>query len=146
MNKIELRKLLGQRSTKDHFYVTGSMFDIIYCFVAISKKLLLFLNRTLLVDYVYQLKRYILLCFSSINSPVLSLSCIFCSISWAEARLVCSDVHSSSISLKLTDSPDESVTAAAATAPAAELWDDCLFGMIVWEFSEWGFVLEKNLR
>ena len=54
---------------------------------------------------------------------MLYFSCIFCSISSAEARLVHSDVHSSSISLQLTDSADESVTAAtalaAATAPAA---------------------------
>ena len=52
------------------------------------------------------------------SGPVLSLSCIFSSMCWAEARLVGSDVHSSSTSSKLTDSADESVT--AATAPAAE--------------------------
>ena len=73
------------------------------------------------------------------SAPVLSLSCIFCSISWAEARLVGSDGHSSSMSLKLTDSAYESVT-----ATAAELWDDCLFGMFVWEFSEWGVCFREE--
>ena len=45
---------------KTTVYVTDTMFDIIYCFVAISKRLLSFLNWTLLVDYVYQLRRYVL--------------------------------------------------------------------------------------
>ena len=72
---------------------------------------------------------------------MLSLSCIFCSISWAEARLVGSDVHSSSISLKLTDSAYESATARQQSCEMIVRLE-CLSKNSLSE----EFVLEKNLR
>ena len=78
-------------------------------------------------------------CFSLILSPSVIFVLYFLQYKLAEARSVCSDVHSSSISFKLINQADESVTAAAA-----ELWADYLFGMYVWEFSEWGVCLREE--